>query len=56
MKPWNERSGRMWAGMESIVRFGVREGRQARGTVSARSRGIKAMGWEPERRRTARRR
>src|SRR3981081_3548005 len=43
MKPWNERSGRMWAGMESIVRFGLREGRQARGTVSAGRRGIKAI-------------
>src|SRR5882724_7724082 len=44
MKPWNERSGRIWAGNSSIGRIGLARGIWARGTVSAAARGIKAMG------------
>src|SRR5882672_10103358 len=55
MKPWNERSGRMWAGMDSIVRFGLREG-----AASARDRiggetGNQGDGNKPERNRARRR-
>src|SRR5215831_6197493 len=43
MKPWNERSGRIWEGSESIVETDPAKALKTRGTVSAAGTGIKAM-------------
>src|ERR1700746_2988843 len=44
MKPWNERSGRIWSGSQSMGRYGLAKAAQkTRGTVSAAGGGIKGI-------------